>query len=98
MTHVDIHKVYVDDQSYHSGHGHAYEFYGVNPEEGAMAIVRPDGYVSMVLEIEDHGNISSFFEGFARDRRSKYCNGKGLDSMHNYVFPHEPLGSEKPGA
>ena len=43
ITHVDLHKVYVDDQSYHSGHGHAYEFYGINPEKGAMTIVRPDG-------------------------------------------------------
>ena len=43
MTRVDLHKVYVDDQSYHSGHGRAYEFYGVRPEKGAMAIVRPDG-------------------------------------------------------
>ena len=41
--HVDLHKVYIDDQSYHSGHGRAYESYGVHPEKGAMAIVRPDG-------------------------------------------------------
>nr|ADR00967.1 putative phenol 2-monooxygenase [Cladonia metacorallifera] len=79
----DLHKVYVDDQSYHNGHGRAYEFYGVLPEKGAMAIVRPDGYVSMVLEIEDHGSISRFFDGFARQRRSKYWNGRGHDSMHN---------------
>lgn len=42
-VHVDLHKIYVDDESYHSGHGHAYDFYGVQPEKGAVAIVRPDG-------------------------------------------------------
>ena len=43
MTHLDLHKIYIDDASYHSGHGHAYEFYGVNPAKGATVIVRPDG-------------------------------------------------------
>lgn len=38
----DIHKTFVDDESYNSGHGKAYEFYGVDPELGASAIVRPD--------------------------------------------------------
>lgn len=43
ITHVDLKKIYVDDQSYHSGHGNAYKFYGVDAEKGAIAIVRPDG-------------------------------------------------------
>ena len=40
---LDLHKIYIDDESYHSGHGHAYDFYGVSPKNGATAIVRPDG-------------------------------------------------------
>jgi hypothetical protein len=39
---LDLHKVYVDDESYNSGHGRAYEFYGVDPVQGAVVIVRPD--------------------------------------------------------
>jgi hypothetical protein len=39
---LDLHKVYVDDDSYNSGHGRAYEFYGVDPVQGAVVIVRPD--------------------------------------------------------
>ena len=35
-------KVFVDDESYHEGHGHAYENYGVNKETGCVVIVRPD--------------------------------------------------------
>ena len=38
----DLHKTFVDDESYNSGHGEAYEFYGVDPEVGAIAVVRPD--------------------------------------------------------
>ena len=38
----DLHKVFIDDESYHAGHGHAYDFYGVDVEKGAVAIVRPD--------------------------------------------------------
>lgn len=39
---TDLHKVYFDDESYNSGHGKAYEFYGIEPSKGAVAIVRPD--------------------------------------------------------
>lgn len=41
-VHSDMHKTFVDDESYNSGHGHAYEKYGVDVVEGAIAIVRPD--------------------------------------------------------
>ena len=41
-TNLDLHKVYVDDEHYNSGHGHAYEVLGIDPEKGAMVIVRPD--------------------------------------------------------
>jgi phenol 2-monooxygenase len=39
---ADLHKVYVDDEHYNAGHGHAYERYDVGPEVGAVVIVRPD--------------------------------------------------------
>ena len=39
---LDLHKIYIDDESYNSGHGHAYEFYGVDEQEGATVVVRPD--------------------------------------------------------
>jgi len=42
LTFSDLHKVFFDDESYNSGHGHAYEFYGIDPERGAVAVVRPD--------------------------------------------------------
>ncbi|KAI1413628.1 FAD binding domain-containing protein [Hypoxylon sp. FL1857] len=35
-------KVFVDEEGYGSPHGHAYEKYGVDPNQGALVIVRPD--------------------------------------------------------
>lgn len=32
----------MDDDSYNSGHGHAYEKYGIDPAKGAIVVVRPD--------------------------------------------------------
>ncbi|KAL4963773.1 FAD binding domain-containing protein [Aspergillus stella-maris] len=82
----DVHKIYIDDESYHEGHGHAYEFYGVDPAQGAVAIVRPDQYVSKVLDFKNHNGISSFFDGFVHAKgqtkgslnghRNGYTNGQ----------------------
>ncbi|KAI8274951.1 FAD-dependent monooxygenase [Colletotrichum sp. SAR 10_98] len=36
--------VFVDDQSYHAGHGEAYAKYGVDAAVGAVVLVRPDQY------------------------------------------------------
>ncbi|EHK42283.1 hypothetical protein TRIATDRAFT_30979 [Trichoderma atroviride IMI 206040] len=36
-----LQKVFVDDESYNSGHGKAYQAYGIHPE-GCLIVVRPD--------------------------------------------------------
>ncbi|KAF1966383.1 hypothetical protein BU23DRAFT_593204 [Bimuria novae-zelandiae CBS 107.79] len=59
----DLHKVYVDDEHYNSGHGHAYEKYGVDPVVGAIVIVRPDQYVSKVTATDDFVGVERFFRG-----------------------------------
>lgn len=38
----DLHKIYYDDESHNKGHGHAYEYLGIDPKQGALIIVRPD--------------------------------------------------------
>lgn len=38
----DYWKVFVDDDSYHEGHSHAYQQYGVDSKDGAAVILRPD--------------------------------------------------------
>jgi phenol 2-monooxygenase len=60
----DYWKIYVDDESYHEGHGHAYEKYGVDPKRGCAAILRPDQYVGWVGELEDVEAMDKYFSGF----------------------------------
>ncbi|KAF1810463.1 hypothetical protein P152DRAFT_460587 [Eremomyces bilateralis CBS 781.70] len=56
-----FHHVYVDDKSYNSGHGQAYDAWGVDPRHGAVIVVRPDQYVALVCPI-DEAPIHKFFE------------------------------------
>ncbi|CAK7218984.1 hypothetical protein SCUCBS95973_003667 [Sporothrix curviconia] len=58
----NLDKSFADDESYNSGHGHAYELYGINPEQGCMVLVRPDHYVSMVTALENTSKIRDFFQ------------------------------------
>lgn len=60
----DYWKVFVDDLSYHEGHGHAYENYGIDKEVGCVVIVRPDGYVGHLGDLDDVKDIDAYFENF----------------------------------
>lgn len=60
----DYWKIYVDDQSYHEGHGQAYQHYGVDPETGCAVVLRPDQHVSFVTEVDDYEGLDRFFSGF----------------------------------
>ena len=60
----DYWKVYADDKSYHEGHGHAYEKYGVDASKGCVIILRPDQYVGWIGQLEDVEEIDQYFSGF----------------------------------
>ncbi|KAF2138052.1 uncharacterized protein K452DRAFT_321418 [Aplosporella prunicola CBS 121167] len=62
-------KVYVDDESYHEGHGQAYKNYGVNAERGCVVALRPDQYVGWVGELEDVADLEGFFGGVLLERK-----------------------------
>ncbi|KAJ6115297.1 hypothetical protein N7486_001075 [Penicillium sp. IBT 16267x] len=62
----DYWKVFVDEESYHEGHGQAYANYGIDPIRGASVIIRPDQYVSWVGEVDDYQEMSRFFGGFMK--------------------------------
>ncbi|KAE8150616.1 FAD binding domain-containing protein [Aspergillus avenaceus] len=62
----DYWKVFVDDKSYHEGHGEAYASYGIDPTRGASVILRPDQHVSWVGEMDDYDEMSKFFSGFMK--------------------------------
>ena len=56
----DYEKVFVDDISYHEGHGEAYKNYGVDKEKGCVVIARPDQHVGWIGELEDIGDIDQY--------------------------------------
>lgn len=64
----DYDKVFADCESYHEGHGRAYEGYGVNKEKGAVVVVRPDGYVGLVTSLQEGGwgEVGRWFDGVLR--------------------------------
>jgi len=56
--------VYIDDLDVHSRTGgKAYSSYGISPE-GAVVVVRPDGYVGLVTSLDDVLEVESYFSGF----------------------------------
>ncbi|KAG0140008.1 hypothetical protein CROQUDRAFT_84681 [Cronartium quercuum f. sp. fusiforme G11] len=57
-------KIFTDDESYHQGHGQAYKKYGIDPKVGCVVLVRPDQYVSLITDINDHQGIAGFFDDF----------------------------------
>ncbi|KAL6709156.1 hypothetical protein ACN47E_001972 [Coniothyrium glycines] len=67
----DLHKTYIDDEHYNSGHGHAYEKYGVAADAGAVVIVRPDQYVSKITTLDDYEGLTEFFNGCLLESTTK---------------------------
>ncbi|KAH7002398.1 FAD binding domain-containing protein [Ilyonectria destructans] len=60
----DYNKVFVDDESYHEGHGQLYQNFGISRDEGCVVVLRPDQYISYVGKVDDYESIDSFFSGF----------------------------------
>ncbi|KAL1952881.1 hypothetical protein VTO42DRAFT_4068 [Malbranchea cinnamomea] len=60
----DYWKVFVDDDSYHEGHGQCYENMGLDKRVGAAVILRPDQYVGWVGEVSDYEGMDEFFSRF----------------------------------
>lgn len=57
----DYWRVYADVESAHEGHGRVYERLEIDWKKGCSVIVRPDGYIGAVVEMEDHESIGSYF-------------------------------------
>jgi phenol 2-monooxygenase len=74
----DYWKIFVDDQSYHEGHGKLYENFGIQSSEGCAVILRPDQYVSYVEPIDSYEEMDRFFSAFMilqKQRGLKGTNG-----------------------
>lgn len=46
--------------------GGGYDYFGIDPEGGAIVVVRPDGYVGAMAPFEKVGDINAYFAGFLR--------------------------------
>ena len=46
----------------------AYEIYGIDKAEGALVVVRPDGYVGVLGGLDAFGLVEGYFEGCLRKR------------------------------
>jgi hypothetical protein len=77
----DYWKVYVDEESYHEGHGQAYADYGIDQSRGANIIIRLDQYVSWVGEVDDYKEMSRVFSGFMKEQAAG--NLRWIKPMHN---------------
>lgn len=43
--------------------GKAYESYGIG-SDGAVVVVRPDGYIGTILRLDDVQGLAAYFEAF----------------------------------
>lgn len=57
---ADYEKIFADDDTWFSGHGKAYEAYGIDAKKGCIVIVRPDQYVALVCELEEYEKLGEF--------------------------------------
>lgn len=44
----------------------AYGIYGVDPAQGALVVVRPDGYVGMVAPLSEVARVDGYFGGIMK--------------------------------
>jgi hypothetical protein len=44
----------------------AYSIYGVDPARGALAVIRPDGYVGIVVRLDESVRVEDYLKGCIR--------------------------------
>ena len=63
-------RVLLDDKDMFGRGGGGYEAYGIDAAEGAIVVVRPDGFVGTVAPFEHLDDITRYFATFLLDRSS----------------------------
>ena len=61
----DLYQVFADDQSYHDGHGRAYEKYHIDPVIGCSVLIRPDQHVAWIGQVDDIQGTTNFLYKFS---------------------------------
>ncbi|KAF5594958.1 phenol 2-monooxygenase [Fusarium pseudocircinatum] len=60
----NVHRVFVDDTSpYMLGCGQAFSKYGIDAEQGAIVVVRPDLYTARLLSLSQVADLFTLFKG-----------------------------------
>jgi hypothetical protein len=56
------------EMSFYSGYemDDVYGIYGVDPTEGALAVVRPDGYIGVIAPLSDVKRVENYLESLIR--------------------------------
>ena len=56
------------EMRFHSGYDidDVYKIYGVDPAQGALAVIRPDGYVGTIAALDDVNRIERYLAGCLR--------------------------------
>lgn len=60
----DYDRIFVDEESYHEGHGKAYDGYGVDKVKGCVVVVRPDQHTAWIGGLEDVDSLETYFANF----------------------------------
>jgi phenol 2-monooxygenase len=45
----------------------AYKVYGVDPKQGAVTVIRPDGYIGVIAELKDTDRVYAYLKGCLRE-------------------------------
>jgi phenol 2-monooxygenase len=59
----DYWRVFADAESVLEGHGRVYERLELDRQKGCCAVVRPDGYVGAVVDVDDFEGLGGYFQG-----------------------------------
>lgn len=56
------------EMSFYSGYelDDVYSNYGVDPDRGALAIIRPDGYIGIISELGDVKRVEEYLKSLIR--------------------------------
>ena len=47
--------------------GGGYEAYGIDPTQGAVVVVRPDGYVGMIAPVQGSEQVGQYLSSFMKE-------------------------------
>lgn len=63
--------IYADCDSWHHPHPKSYQAWGVDETKGAVVVVRPDGYTSLVTDLEGTAELDHYFNGILVEPKEK---------------------------